>query len=142
MESADALHLPRIWPSLRDVAMHVDTNTPGTNLALRAVGAIPGLSGVMARHVDLAVRIARKFGAAAGGIGYEVEDDSGRMSRYAIVGRGNSQLIAVAPAVLAARAIVDGEFAHHGLVPHDRHVEPSALIEFFHANGITFSELK
>ena len=40
-ESADAVHLPRIWPTLRDVAMYVDTNTPGVNSAVatgRALG--------------------------------------------------------------------------------------------------------
>lgn len=140
-ESADALHLPRIWPTLRDVSMHVDTNAPGLNLALRAAGVVPGLRSMLARQLRLGAWVARRFGASAGGVGYEVEDDGGRMLRYSIVGRGNSHLTAVAPAVLAARAILSGQFEHRGLLSPDRHVEPAELIGFLQANGITFTEL-
>ncbi len=140
-ESADALHLSRKWPTLRDVSMHVDANTPAVNLALRAAGVISGLRGILARQPRLGAWVARRFGASAGGVGYEIEDDGGRILRYAIVGRGNSHLTAVAPAVLAARAILGGQFEHHGLVPPDRHVEPAELIGFLQANGIMFTEL-
>ena len=34
-ENADAVYLPRIWPSLREVAMYVDTNTVGINTLLK-----------------------------------------------------------------------------------------------------------
>ena len=44
-ESADAIYLPRIWPTLRDVAMYVDANTPGVNTLLRLATHIPGRAG-------------------------------------------------------------------------------------------------
>ena len=71
-ESADAVHLPRIWPSLREVAMYVDTNTTGVNTLLQrrhdqplcAVScrnkstSVPGSRGSLARPpVGLAMRL-------------------------------------------------------------------------------------
>lgn len=141
-ETADAVYLPRIWPTLREVTMHVDPNTPGLNLLLRAAGTVPGLRSLMMASMPLGTWIARKFGASAGGIGYEIEDADGNLLRSAIVAEKGSQLVAVAPAVLAARAILAGQFDYRGLVPPDRHVDPTSLIEFLRAGGITYSELE
>jgi hypothetical protein len=140
-ESADALHLPQIWPTLRYVSMHVDTNTFGLNTALRVIGAVPGLRGLLARQMGLGTAIARRFGARTGGVGYEIEAAGGTIARYAIVARGNGYLTAVAPAVLAARAIAAERFEHRGLVPADRQVQPAELLAFLHANEILFTEL-
>ncbi|MEX2310622.1 MAG: saccharopine dehydrogenase NADP-binding domain-containing protein [Pirellulales bacterium] len=140
-ESADVVYLPRIWPTLRDAAMYVDTNIPGVNSLLRLAARWPAARHFLERHVDLSTRIARTFGRAAGGVGYEIEDAGGRVARYAVVSDKNSFVTAVAPAVLAARAIAEGRFPRRGLVLPDRQVEPPELFAFLQAAGITICQL-
>ncbi len=140
-ESADALYLPRIWSTLREVTMFVDTNVPGGNTMLRLAASWPAIRGMMEQHVHVSSWLARKVGSLAGGIGYEIEDANGKIVRWAITSGENSYVVAVAPAVLAAQAIVERRFPHRGLVLLDRHVEPDELCEFFLANGITLTEL-
>jgi len=140
-ESADAVYLPRIWPSLRDVAMYVDTNTAGVNILLRLAARWPIVRRSLERQVRVATWFARWFGSSAGGIGYEIEDAGGRIARYAIVSDKNSFVAAVAPAVLAAQAIVEGRFPHRGLVLPDRHVEPTKLFAFLQSAGMAIREL-
>lgn len=140
-ESADAIYLPRIWPSLRDVAMYIDANTSGVNTLLRWAARSPTLRRLLESQVRLATRFARAFGSAAGGIGYDIEDTSGRVARYAIVSEKNSFMAAVAPAVLAARSIVEDRFPHRGLVLPDRHVEPQELFASLRSSGIAMREV-
>ena len=140
-ESADALYLPRIWSTLREVTMFVDTNIPGGNTMLRLAASRPAIRRMMEQHVHASTWLARKVGSLAGGLGYEIEDSNGKIMRWAITSPENSYLVAVAPAVLAARAIVEHRFSHQGLVLPDRHVEPDELFGFFQANGITLTEL-
>ena len=140
-ESADALYLPRIWSTLQDVTMFVDSNVPGGNTMLRLAACQPAIRRMLEQHVHLSTWLARKVGSLAGGLGYEIEDANGRIVRWAITSGENSYLVAVAPAVLAARAIVEHQFSHQGLVPPDRHVDPDELLGFFQANGITLTEL-
>jgi hypothetical protein len=140
-ESADALYLPRVWPSLRDVAMYVDTNTRGVNTLLRLAARSPVARRLLERQVRMATWFARWFGSSAGGIGYEIEDAGGRIARYAIVSEKNSFVAAVAPAVLAAQALAEDRFPCRGLVLPDRHVEPFELFAFLQSAGITIREL-
>jgi hypothetical protein len=140
-ESADALYLPRIWPTLRDVAIYVDTNTWGGNTMLDLAARSYTIRRMLTWQVRLGTWLARKFGSSAGGIGYEIEDADGRIMRWVIMSAENSYVVAVAPAVLAARAVFENRFAYSGLVPADRHVAPAELWKFFHENGITMKEL-
>jgi hypothetical protein len=139
-ESADVLYLPRIWPTLREVTMFVDTNLPLGNKMLRLAAGQPAIRRRLERHVRLGTWLARKLGSSAGRIGYEIEDVSGRIVRWAIMSRETSYLVAVAPAVLASQAIVEGRFVHRGLVLPDRHVEPDELRGFLQANAIVITE--
>jgi predicted dinucleotide-binding enzyme len=139
--SADALWLPRIWPTLREVAMYVDSNMWGGNLLLR----LAARSSLVRRGLESQVRIgtwlARRFGSSAGGIGYEIEDADGRVARYALVSKKNAFLAAVAPAVLAVQSIAEDRFPHRGLVLPDRHVEPAELFRFLELMGISIEKL-
>ncbi len=139
-ESADAVNLPRIWPSLRDVAMWVDTNTIGVNSLLQMAAHSEPLRELMQQKVQLGTWLAKKVGSSAGGIGYEIEDSDGHTAKYAITASENSFLTAVAPAVLATVAIVKGRFQHRGLVPPDRHASPTVLPEFLESRGIAISD--
>jgi Saccharopine dehydrogenase NADP binding domain len=140
-ESADSLYLPRIWPTLRDVAMYVDTNIPGMNSLLRKAANSRAVRSVLHRGVRIGTALARRLGASAGGIGYEIEDDTGRAVRYAISATRNSYLTAVAPAVLATRAIAEDHFREGGLVMPDRHVDAAELFAFLQAAGIEGREV-
>jgi hypothetical protein len=81
------------------------------------------------------------LGSPHGGIGYEIEAASGRIGRWALTSGQLSYLIAVAPAVLAARAILQDRFRQTGLVPPERNVEPVELWTYLAANGIKLTEL-
>jgi hypothetical protein len=135
-ESADAVWLPRIWPSLLDVAMYVDANTPGVNALLHLGARFPVFRHLLERQVDLGTRLVRAIGSQAGGIGYEIEDAQGKVARCAVLSAKTAHITAVAPAVLAARAIVTGRLQTRGLVLPDQHVEPSELVNYLRSTGI------
>lgn len=141
-ESADANYLPRIWPTLRDVAMYVDTNTVGGNSLLQLATYSSAVRKLMERSIRLGTWLARKFGSSAGGIGYEIETANGRVANYALVAEQNSFVVAVAPAVLAVRAIANDHFTERGLVLPDCHVRPAALFAFLATNSIALSDAK
>lgn len=141
-ESADAVHLPRIWPTLRDVAMFVDTNIPGVNNVLRLAARWPFVRRLLELHSRGGARFARALGSAAGGIGYEIEDAAGHVARFAIVAEKNSFITAVAPAILAAQAIAEDRFPHRGIVSPDLHAEPADLFPFLHSGGVVLSRLR
>jgi hypothetical protein len=138
-ESADSLYLPQIWPSLRDVVMYVDTRTPGLNWLLWLAAHSRAMRNGFRRGVGIGTAIARRLGPTAGGLGYDIEDAAGRIRRCAITAKKHSYLTAVAPAVLAARAIREDRFTERGLVLPDRQVESSELFAFLRAAGISVS---
>ncbi len=135
-ESADAVHLPRIWNSISTVEMFVDTNTPGFNFLLDVAARFPALRRVMERRVEFGTRLSRLLGSAAGGLGYEIESGTGEIARSAIVSKDRGQITPISTAVVAARRIHSGDLAGGGLVSPDRHVEPGELLEYWEANGI------
>jgi len=140
-ESADALYLPRIWPSLVEVDMYVDANTPGVN-ALLSLGARSAVfRRFLERQVRLGERISRWIGAATGGLGYEIEGADGQIARFAVVSERSGFIAPVAPAVLGARHIAAGSFEPRGLVLPDRHVDGDELFEYLESMGITIVEL-
>jgi hypothetical protein len=81
------------------------------------------------------------IGSTAGGLGYEIEDASGDVARFAILSEKNGFITVVAPAVLAARAIVEGRFPSTGLVLPDRHIDPSELVAYLRSSGVEVAEM-
>ena len=136
MESVDAVALPRIWSGLREVEFWVDSRVPGLNGFLSLAARRPGIRRLVTRAGSAGPRIARLLGHSAGGMAIEIEDRAGEVVSLALVAEGRSYLTAVAPAALAARALAEDRFGEHGLVPHDRHVEPGALLEALRRRGI------
>ena len=137
-ESADAVNLPRCWPSLRDVAMYVDSNTIGVNSLLEMAAHSEPLRELMQRKMEWGTWLAKKLGSSAGGIGFEIEAADGRTARYAITASENSFVTAVAPAVLAVSVISNGSFSKRGLVLPDRYVEPNELFEYLAQSSVGF----
>jgi hypothetical protein len=135
-ESADSVYLPKIWPTLQNVIMYVDTNTPGMNSVLQLASHSNLARGILRHGIRLGTSLARWIGATAGGVGYGIEDAAGIVACYAITANENSFLTAVAPAVLAARSMVEDKFTERGLILPDRHVEPAELFAYLKAAGI------
>ena len=137
-ESPDAVRLPLIWPTLRDVDFWVDTRRRLLNTLFAAAGRDRSLR-ALARAVQPAGRrIAKWFGARSGGFAVEVEDAGGRRHAAGFVHATHSYTVAVAPAVLAARALVAGTFAGRGLIPADRQVDPRELVAYLGRSGVQY----
>ncbi len=137
-ESADALYLPRIHPSLKDVAMYIDANVLGANTMLKLAAYSKVVQKVMQCGIGLGTSLARRFGSSIGGIAYEVEGDDRRIARFALVAERNSYLVAIAPAVLAVQKIASDQFTERGLVLPDRHAEPLEILRFLDSAGLKY----
>jgi hypothetical protein len=116
--------------------MYVDSNTLGVNSLLTMAAHSEPLRELMQQKVEWGTWLAKKLGSSAGGIGYEIEAQDGRVVQYAIVAAENSFRVAVAPAVLAAKAIAREGFTGQGLVPPNRHVKSDDLFAYLAQNGI------
>jgi saccharopine dehydrogenase-like NADP-dependent oxidoreductase len=140
-ENTDSLYLPFIWPTLREVEMYVAARTPAMGTFLNLMSHSPLLRRQSERFVTLGTWFARKVGPSAGGIAYEIETTAGDVHHLAIVSKNNSFITAVAPAILAAKKIMDGQFAATGLVLPDEHISPIELLNFLGALGIEVRKL-
>ncbi len=139
MESIHAATLPRIFPTLRDADFWVDSRVPGLNRVFCLLARVPAVAARLARAGRRSMSLARAFGSTAGGMLAEIEDGSGAVTQARVFAPRRSYLAAVAPAVLAIRAIASGRFTERGLVSHDRHVDPDELIAYLGRLGIECS---
>lgn len=136
VSSALTITLPAVWPTLRTVDCWTDTSTPGANALLSVAARARPARAIANSLMPLGMLGARLVGTRRGAFAVEVEGD-GRVARLALTSPRRSYLAAVAPAVLAARAIADGTFTERGLVPADRHVSPDVLLPYLATLGIT-----
>jgi saccharopine dehydrogenase-like NADP-dependent oxidoreductase len=136
-ESADALTLPLVWPSLRDVDFWVDTRRPVLNALIAAASRSALLRSMMRPAQGVGRRLTKRFGRSSGGFGVEVEDATGARRSSGFVHSTRSYIVAVAPAVLAARRIAADTFGSSGLVAADRQVDPMELVSYLRGMGIT-----
>jgi hypothetical protein len=82
----------------------------------------------------MGVWLARRLGSTSGGVAVEVADGRGVVWRSSLSGR-RSHLVAVLPAVMAVEAILAGRQPLTGLVPVNRQVPASELIDGLRALG-------
>jgi len=136
IESADALLLPEVWPSLREVDFWVDTQVPALNALLQISARLPLAVELLRRMAGLGATLARRLGSAAGAFGVEVAAADGAVVRRVLDGPQQSYLIAVAPAVLAIKAVAAGRLEDRGLVRADRQVDSNELIGYLATAGI------
>lgn len=139
LESVHAATLPRIFPTIRDADFWVDSRVPGLNSVLHLMALAPALTARLSRALRRLTVVARTFGSMAGGMLAEMEEDSGVVHQACVFAPRGSHLAAVAPAVLAVRAIASGSFSARGLVPHDLHVDPDELFDYLRRLGIECS---
>lgn len=137
-ESADSVTLPPIWPTLRDVDLWVDARRRLLNALFAAAARHRPVRALVRALQPAGRRIAKRFGARSGGFAVEVEDVAGARLVAGFVHPAHSYIVAVAPAVLAARAIMARGFAGSGLVPADRQVDPHQLIAYLGRAGVQY----
>ncbi len=138
-ESADAVWLPRVQPSLKDVAMYVDANIPGANLVLSVATRSRAFCAILQRTIGLGTAMARRFGSDVGGVAYEVEGEDGRTSRFALFADEKSYLVAVAPAVLAVQKMANDQLTERGLILPGQYIEPTKILGFLKTAGVKFA---
>jgi hypothetical protein len=117
--------------------MYVDANTVGANTVLSVAAYSNTIRWAMKSGIGLGTWLARRFGSTVGGVAYEIEDENGQVSRYALVAESNSYLIAVAPAVLAVQKMANEQFTERGLVLPDRYAELPEILKFLNFAGVT-----
>jgi len=137
-ESPDAVTLPLIWSTLRDVDLRVDTRSRWVNALCRSAADQRSVRAVTRTLLPIARSAAKWFGATSGGFDVEVEDRSGARVAAGFVHATRSYLVAVAPAVLAANAIAAGTFEGCGLVRADRYVDAGRLVDYLRRTGVEF----
>lgn len=140
-ETVDSFLLPKVWPSLRTSEFFVDSRVPSLNSAFTLAAHVPTFRRLMERYQSFGLVVARRFGASAGGLGYEIEGPGGAVTRFAIVTADRAYRIGASPAVLAARNIAADRFARRGLISCDELVTPDELFCYLSDRGVQVEEL-
>jgi hypothetical protein len=136
-ESADAVTLPTVWPSLRDVDFWVDTRRRVLNTLIAAAARSRSLRSAMRVAQGMGRQLTKRLGSVSGGFGIDVDDTNGDRRSLGFFHSSRSYIVAAAPAVLAARRITAGTFGTSGLIPADRQVDPWELVRYLREAGIT-----
>jgi hypothetical protein len=127
-DTPDALLLPRSHPTLSTVEAYLDPNVPGVAAALALAAPAAPLRAAMRRAMAVALPLVRRLGGAHGGFGCEVEDADGRTVRLVLTAPRDGYLLAVIPAVLAARALAAGRVPHTGLLAPHQQIDAAELL--------------
>ena len=130
VNTVDSVTLPPLFPSLQTIELIADSG----NFLANALMPSASVRGFMERHIGLTTSIARKVGNKSGTLGYEIAGQNGR--KYVVFTGANTHLVAVIPAVEAARAIVAGSFARRGVVTPNGHVDAATFWRAVESNGI------
>ena len=135
-ESPDAVLLPPVWPTLRDVDFWIDTRRGALNALFAAAARHSAVRRVVWKLEPVGRRLTGWFGASSGGFAVEVEDATGRRAASGFLHPHRSYIVAIAPAILAAKAIAAGRFRATGLIPPHRHVDAHELVAWLRAAGV------
>jgi short subunit dehydrogenase-like uncharacterized protein len=140
VESSDAVTLPRVWPSLREVDFSVDTQVVGLNLVIETAMRLPFGGRLLELLAPVGLPLARLMGSHAGGYAVEVAGDGGRVSTTTLVAQRGSFRAAVLPATLAAASLAGGASPPPGVVPADRLSDPDELFAELSKVGIEIKQ--
>jgi saccharopine dehydrogenase-like NADP-dependent oxidoreductase len=127
-ETPDGLMLPRAHPTLSTVSWYVDPNIPGVRALLGLAAGVPLLRQAMQHGLPLALPIARALGSDRGGLAAEVRGVGGEVARVTLTAPRNAYRMAVLPAVLAVRALLDAEMDGAGVIPVHRQLPEARLL--------------
>ena len=135
-ESADSFWLPKIWPGLHTVDFYVDTRVAALNAALSMAARWPAFRRLIASCERLGRIGAGLLGRRESCLVVEVETARGDISHAAVYAADRGYRLAVAAAVLAAEAILKGDFPASGLVLPNRQAELSSLQDYLRSLGM------
>ena len=136
METADAVTLPPVWPSLRDVDFWVDTHIAALNRLLTWAAGWGVASWFESRYVQrIGLPVVRGLGPKGGAMGVQIEGE-GRIARFGIVAEHRGYYTPIVPAVIAAKRIAEGRFQGTGVIPADRQVDPEEVFAYLRAIGL------
>lgn len=127
LESADSYWLPLGWPSLKTVELAVDTRVPGLNGVMSLAARQPRVRQFIERFQTLGHGLARRLGRRDGCLAVEVQAASGEVVRRAIYCPDHGYRLAVLPAVLAARALLEDRVSSPGIVRPPRQLGADEL---------------
>jgi hypothetical protein len=139
-ESADAVNLPRVWPSLKTVEFMVDPQVTGLNRMISTALRLPSGGRLIERLAPAGLWFARLLGSASGGYVVEVEGGGGRVATTALIARRRSYITAAMPATLAAMELAGGGAFPPGVVSPDRHCDPDELFGELRKTGIEIDD--
>jgi hypothetical protein len=137
-ESADAIVLPSVWPTLKHVDFWVDTRRGVFNWLSDAAARLPRVLSLVRALEPIGRPLVQLAGARSGGFAVVVEDANGRRVAAGFVHAARSYLVAVAPVILAARRLVADDFNARGFVPADQQVSPFELREWLQREGVSY----
>lgn len=135
-ESADAVTLPPLWPSLRRVDFFVDSRVPGLNATFALAARWPAFHRLVTACFRPGLALVRRLGSPLGCLVFEIEAADGRRVAYALMAAERGYLTPIVPAVIAARAIAEDRFAPMGLVPADQQVNVDVLLAYLNSLGV------
>lgn len=138
-DTPDGDLLPLSYSTLATAEAFVDPNVPGLAGALALAARVPPLRAAMTRAMPAALPLVRLLGREHGGFGCEVEDASGAVVRLVLTARRDAYRLAVIPAVLAVRSILEGRMGEAGIVPPHRQVDAAELLGALTTAGFELS---
>jgi short subunit dehydrogenase-like uncharacterized protein len=130
VRTVDSITLPPIFPTLQTIELVVDTGNFAGNLAMQSAT----LRKFLDRHLDQALKITRKVGNKEGILGYEFAATSKR--QHILFTGANTHMVAVIPAIEAARAIAEGRFAERGVIAPTNHISADVFWNAVRQEGI------
>jgi uncharacterized protein YbjT (DUF2867 family) len=139
-DTPDGDLLPLSHPTLATAEAFVDPNVAGLAGALALAARVPPLRASMTRTMPAALPLVRLLGREHGGFGCEVEDASGAVIRLVLTAPRDAYRLAVIPAVLAVRSILEGRMCGPGVIPPHAQVDAAELLDALRARGFELSQ--
>ena len=121
VKSVDGATLPAVFPSLQTIELIADSGNFAGNMLMPYASVRRWTE----KHLDRVMDIIHKIGNTEGILGYEIAGATGR--KHVVFTGANTHMVAVIPAIEAARAIAEGRFAHRGLIPPTAHLDPNVF---------------
>jgi len=131
VKSVDAVTLPPLFPSLQTIELIADSGQAIAN----ALMPIALFRRFLERHLQGVLSMAHRFGQRQGVLALEVASATKR--KHVVFKGENTHMLAVIPAIEAARAIAEGRFPHRGVVPPTEHVGAIDFWEAVRKEGIS-----
>ena len=130
VKSVDAVTLPALFPTLQTIELIADSGNFVANMFMPYASVRRWTE----NHLDRVMQLVHKIGNKEGVLGYEIAGADGR--KHVVFTGANAHMVAVIPAIEAARAIAEGRFVQRGVIPPTGHVDPNVFWEAVRSEAI------